>query len=1145
MKFCLLTFLLALTSVTLSQPVITSFSPLSAPVGATVTIKGSKFNAIADSNIVFFGPVRAKVSSATSTSVVVIVPYGATHSNIRLTTKGLTAYSIKKFFSVTGKASVFDAASFENKQDFTSGKYVFSMAVADFDGDGRVDVATGNYSDASITVFRNTANRPGISLNSKIYVSTPPGPGDIKSGDIDGDGKLDLVSANVNDRSVSVYRNTSTAGSLSFAPNQDFPAGTYTVALALGDIDGDGRVDIVETNNQENSVSVLLNKSSGETISFADRVSFPTGIAPAFVEVADMNGDGKQDILVANMYSNSVSLLKNNSTTGNVSFPGSTEVSTGAEPYTLDIGDLNNDNKPDIVTGNLNDSTVSILKNTSSGSAFLFEKQDVVIGTSPGYVTIGELDGDGRPDIVVGGSEINISVLKNTSSGGKLTVSDKQLYYISGSSSVVRVADLDNDAKNDILVGNFDRLTVLRNRLFEPAITSFSPSFGSLGTTVTIHGKNFDSTKTVLFGETPAYSFRVENDSTITATVGDGSSGFITVTDPVASSISAAFFSYVVKTPTITSLTPAEGEIGSVVTIKGKNFGSLPITRYVYFGAVKAPVISANDSILTTVVPLGATYEPVSVTKEGLTAFSSQRFIVTSPQQPGMYSPNSFRNRTDTATMDKPVGLAVGDFDGDGKTDAVVANSGSASISLYRNLSDTGQLLFRRTDVPAGDGPEQVAVADINGDGKLDLAVSNMNSNSVSFFKNVSTPGSLLFVKSPDFATPMKPHSLRFGDLNADGKPDLVIACKSGVWSAFTNVGDTAFVYFALRIDSTISGVPEDVAIADFDDDGKPDVAVSDSLSGIVSIFRNATTTNHQIAFEARQNFAVANSAGLVAADIDKDGRIDLVVSNHTDSKVTVLKNESTSGNFKFKAQNSPAPFPGFYLAVGDLDGDGRPDVVHSNKDSTDISVMINTSAASPGFSIVGQTTVGSRPQSLALADLDGDGKPELITVLNNENKIAILQNEIGKPVKTTLCPGASTVLITNIVGTKYRWQVDAGTGYKNIFDNEQYTGTNSITLQLKNISSSWYGYKCRCVVDGTTSDEYKLVFENKWTGSANGNWEDPANWSCGFIPDENSDVVISSGNVNVHSNLTVRSLRVYPDASVTVSSGFAITVKQ
>src|SRR5688500_5359900 len=127
MKYIFILFLAVLCSPGYSQPVLTSFSPLSAPVGAIVRIKGHNFSSIPGNNIVYMGAVRASVTSATDTSVEVTVPYGATHSNIRLTTGNLTSYSSKKFFIAQGSEGNIIPTTFAPKKDFIAGDYVFSL----------------------------------------------------------------------------------------------------------------------------------------------------------------------------------------------------------------------------------------------------------------------------------------------------------------------------------------------------------------------------------------------------------------------------------------------------------------------------------------------------------------------------------------------------------------------------------------------------------------------------------------------------------------------------------------------------------------------------------------------------------------------------------------------------------------------------------------------------------------------------------------------------------------------------------------------------------------------------------------------------------------------------------------------------------
>jgi hypothetical protein len=160
-----------------------------------------------------------------------------------------------------------------------------------------------------------------------------------------------------------------------------------------------------------------------------------------------------------------------------------------------------------------------------------------------------------------------------------------------------------------------------------------------------------------------------------------------------------------------------------------------------------------------------------------------------------------------------------------------------------------------------------------------------------------------------------------------------------------------------------------------------------------------------------------------------------------------------------------------------------------------------------------------------------------------NDGALSYL-TEIPLPVIIELCaPIASTILKSDISGTNYQWQLDNGTGFVSIADNSNYVGGNTNSMQLNNIPSSWNGYQYRCLADGSASNNYTLKFVNSWTGTLNNSWENPANWSCGSMPDSNTDVIINSGTVVVNSNVSIRSLKVNTGVNFTVNAGFVLSI--
>ena len=161
------------------------------------------------------------------------------------------------------------------------------------------------------------------------------------------------------------------------------------------------------------------------------------------------------------------------------------------------------------------------------------------------------------------------------------------------------------------------------------------------------------------------------------------------------------------------------------------------------------------------------------------------------------------------------------------------------------------------------------------------------------------------------------------------------------------------------------------------------------------------------------------------------------------------------------------------------------------------------------------------------------------------------LSNVVYTPGKVTFtaafCNGGNTSITSNIAGVGYQWQVSiAGGAFTNISDNFNYSGTTSMTLSLNNLPSSWTGYQYRCIVNGVYSNVYTLLFKNYWTGTVSNAWENMSNWSCGVLPDTNTDVILNiltPFNLILSSNTSVKSVTVKSPSSLIITSGFNLTI--
>ena len=151
----------------------------------------------------------------------------------------------------------------------------------------------------------------------------------------------------------------------------------------------------------------------------------------------------------------------------------------------------------------------------------------------------------------------------------------------------------------------------------------------------------------------------------------------------------------------------------------------------------------------------------------------------------------------------------------------------------------------------------------------------------------------------------------------------------------------------------------------------------------------------------------------------------------------------------------------------------------------------------------------------------------------------------IRKMATTSLCSATATTFTSNISGGKYQWFANTGTTLLTLTNDANYSGVTTATLTLTNIPSYFNSYRYFCLVDGTNlSSSIYLQVANTWTGAVNNLWETAGNWSCGTVPDANTDVIINSGTPTISSNTaTCRSIKVNAGANVNVMAGFKLTV--
>jgi len=565
-----------------APPAITSISPVSAAVGAAITITGNNFNTDPTKNIVFFGATRANVVAATATEINVLVPSGASHGLLTVlnTTTQLVGYSPKYFLPLFNGGGA--SSSFASKTDFTTAAYPFRVATGDFNDDGKPDVVTLNQIGNSLSVFKNTSIAKTISFDSKTDYPTENMPQEIAEGDINRDGKLDIVICYNNSSLISVFLNTSTGGLISFAAKADF-SGTLPVSIAINDVDMDGKPDIVATNpGGINTVTIFRNTGTQANLAFTT-VDIPSGGGyPMNISALDLNGDGKPELALLNQLNTRLTFFENHCTPGSVSFISSSMPVSISAPLMV-AGDIDGDGKTDLVTTNTTASAFYVMRNVTTDTLQFTFNSTPLSPTGMVSTTTNDFNGDGKADIAIsnGGSQI-VSVIQNNSTPGSFAYGNKTTMPASSTVQGMTNADIDGDGKPDLLVVNAgaNTVSVFRNATSStpPTITSFAPLSGGAGSTLTITESDFDDVIDVKFGGTSATSFTVVSSTAILATVGNGSSGAISVTTAGGTGGVGGFI--FLPPPTITSFTPGGGISGTVVTIQGTNFSNISSVRW-------------------------------------------------------------------------------------------------------------------------------------------------------------------------------------------------------------------------------------------------------------------------------------------------------------------------------------------------------------------------------------------------------------------------------------------------------------------------------------------------------------------------------------------------------------------------------------
>jgi hypothetical protein len=1016
-------------------PVIDNVSPSSGEAGNLVTITGSNFDTPGNS-IVYFGPVQGAVQSGNATELVVEVPEGATTDFIKVIRDGNIAASESEFKVTYTPPRVLDEYGFpeEHVSLLNLSPPSWRTRIADFDGDGKPDILV---TESGIQIYRNISS-PGEITESSF--ATPVFAGytgqgrELSIGDLDGDGLVDAVLGAGG--YVYVFKNQSTVGNISFSNSIPLTSygGSTTHAVKITDLNKDGKPEIIATDSRTNSLLIFQNISSPGTLdqgSFKTQVVFEVGNNPIAVNTGDLNMDGLPDIVVSNLYNSNVSILENINTNN-----GSISASSFAEQFTLSIGsnpqgivvtDLTNDGLPEI--GVVNSTSLFLYENeyTSGpldGNAF-GSLISIPLGGSANAITHADMNGNGNTDLIVGNKTTGNLMIFNNNYSGTLDANSFSTneFFVDFGFWDVAVSDLDLDGKPDIAMVNnaypTNDLNILRNQIGVPAIRGVESTSSGLGlNTLAVEINSFDDDASVIF----EYGTTTSLGSATSPENVSAGAGFVPVDVELSGLIAGTLYYYRVAatnqfgtnksslqtfyagSPSISSITPIKAKSGELITVDGANFSTTTSENLIRMGGHKATVQSATTSQLTIEVPISAAFDKLQVSVNGLTAQSTQFFHPIGNLQPGL-TEEDFGEKSEFAITNGQH-FILEDFDDDGKADLAYTDYNNKVIAVRPNESTEGSPSFgTEMDLAVSNNPNYIFSGDLDGDGKPEIIGGNSGyPYSYSIYRNQSN-GSVSFESEVNISLP--DYGLiggTIGDLNKDGRPDILLTFGNKL-SIIQNVhqsGTFSSSSFLDPVDILFpSGYPvRNVELADLDNDGIEEVLIT-GQAGLLKVLRYSGNTGVFSQSDFEEIISVSSGDGtqnLAVADFNDDGFLDIVVLNQNNGNLYIFKNTSSVGAISLAAASTKSVASNISrsVKVTDIDGDGMLDILLAQTNGSEIRVIRNISMGGSldanSFDDPVDFDHGSTIYEVQAHDVDNDGKQDLIGL--SSGSLSVFLNE-------------------------------------------------------------------------------------------------------------------------------------------------------
>jgi uncharacterized repeat protein (TIGR03803 family) len=441
------------------------------------------------------------------------------------------------------------------------------------------------------------------------------------------------------------------------------------------------------------------------------------------------------------------------------------------------------------------------------------------------------------------------------------------------------------------------------------------------------------------------------------------------------------------QTVTVTNAGSAGLQI-TTVTLTGTNAGDFVLTADGCTNASVAPAASCSFGVAFAPTTTGNRVGNVAITDDAIDSPQSVTLTGTGVGAAVTLSATSLAfgservgtssTTTSYATGATPNFIAVGSLGGTA-IDLAVANLNSNNVSVLRGNGDG--TFQPRVDYPVGSAPRSVAIGDVNGDGRSDLVIANQGSDSVSVLLG---NGDGTFQTAVDYPAGSGAFSVAMSDINGDTVLDLVVAdVSSSTVSVLRGNGNGTF---QSPIGYTVGSLPRWVAMADLDGNGLPDAVVANAGSNTLSVLlNNGNGSFHSATAYPTQLFPFA----LAIADVNGDGRSDLVTANYNSHTLSIFRG---NGNGTFQAATTlPTDLYPVSVAAADLNNDGRPDLVVANSVNGTDHVSLLFGNGDGTFQAPLKYTAGFALHTITIADVDGDGTRDVLVPHPNDDRLSVL----------------------------------------------------------------------------------------------------------------------------------------------------------